>query len=434
MKKYLLRIITFLGLLTIILIQLTWLLNTYSLIKKEFGITTTSLLEKAVEEVTFKTLDRLPSGTMVDGKPKAEKNNIPEVVYLQESLVKMGMDISMNELYDIYKSRLKGFSPDIHFRLYKIEQENDSIYQETGEVLHSSYTVKTSPVPIRTDSSLSIQAEFTNPQTLYLNRMGLLLLSTAFMTIFVIGCIIYQIRIISNQNKIAQIREDFSHAMIHDMKTPLSSIMICANFLRTGKLDHKPDLKEQYFKIIDSEADHLLKLTDKVLTISKLENKKLEMVLATIELKPIFDHLIENFTAKSTKPVKFILNLHEEHMYADEEFMKEAFSNLIDNAIKYSKESVEIQITSESDEDYSILKFHDNGIGISKEDQRKIFNKFERASAVKRIKSGGPSGFGLGLNYVSQVVEAHHGKILINSIEGEFSEFIMYIPLAIKKL
>lgn len=209
---------------------------------------------------------------------------------------------------------------------------------------------------------------------------------------------------------------------------------MCANFLHSGRLDNKPDLKEQYFKIIDNEADHLLKLTNKVLTISKLESKKLEMKLDKVELNPIFNSLIENFSAKSTKPVNFTLHLHEDYIYADEEFMKEVFSNLIDNAIKYSKESVEIQITSEINDDYSIIRFHDNGIGISEKDQNTIFNKFERASAAKRIKSGGPSGFGLGLSYVSQVIEAHHGKILINSIEGEFSEFIIYVPLAIKNL
>lgn len=434
MKGNLLRIITLLGVLTIVLVQSVWLLNTYSLMKNEFSITATNVLEKAIEKEAFVMLNELPRGAMVDGKPVEEKNNIPEHIYLLESLAKSGIYISMEEVHKTYGGLLENTSQNNKFKLYKIKKDNDSIFDVAGEIASSSYTVKTAPIPIRSDSSLFIQAEFSNPWELFFSRMGLLLISTAIMMIFVIGCIIYQIRIIANQNKIAQAREDFSYAMIHDMKTPLSSIMMCANFLHSGRLDGKPDLKEQYFKIIDSEADHLLKLADKVLTISKLESKKLEMELDKVELKPILDNLIKNFSTKSAKPIAFVLNLQEEHIYADEEFIKEVFSNLIDNAIKYSKESVEMQITSENDGNYSILRFHDNGIGISEKDQKTIFNKFERASAVKRTRSGGPSGFGLGLSYVSQVIEAHHGKILINSIEGEFSEFIIYIPLVIKNL
>lgn len=434
MKGYLLRVVTFLGMLTIVLIQSIWLVNTYSLIKNEFSITATNILEKAIEDETFATMNKLPKGTHVIGKAIKEKNNIPENVYLQESLIKLGFDISMCELYDIYKSRLEQSSINTKFIIYKIKNETDSIYQVTGEEINSLYAVKTSLVPIRKDYSISIQAEFNNPSQLFFSRMGLLLVSTVIMMIFVIGCIIYQIKVITRQDKIAQVREDFSYAMIHDMKTPLSSIMMCANFLHSGRLDDKPDLKERYYTIIDNEADHLLKLTNKVLTLSKLEKKKLEMQLDTVALKPLIDNLIVNFTAKSTKPIQFIVDLHEEFICADEEFIKEVFSNLIDNAVKYSKESIVIRISSECNETYSIIKFHDNGIGISEKDQKSIFNKFERASAIKRTIHGGPSGFGLGLNYVSQVVEAHQGKVLINSIEGEFSEFALYIPLIIKKL
>lgn len=107
--------------------------------------------------------------------------------------------------------------------------------------------------------------------------MGLLLIATVILMIFVIGCIVYQIKIIARQNKIAQLREDFSYAMIHDMKTPLSSITMCTSFLHSGRLDDKPEMKEKYFTIVENEADHLLALTNKILTLSKLENHKLEM-------------------------------------------------------------------------------------------------------------------------------------------------------------
>ncbi|WP_368334421.1 sensor histidine kinase, partial [Phocaeicola dorei] len=83
---------------------------------------------------------------------------------------------------------------------------------------------------------------------------------------------------------------------------------------------------------------------------------------------------------------------------------------------------------------YTIIKIYDNGMGISEKDQRTIFDKFERASATKRTKFGGATGFGLGLNYVYQVIEAHEGKIYVNSIEGDFTEFTLFIPKIMEEL
>ena len=141
---------------------------------------------------------------------------------------------------------------------------------------------------------------------------------------------------IAKQNKIAKIREDFSYAMIHDMKTPLSSILMGTRILRSGKLDDKPERKEKYFDIMEDEEEHLLALVNKVLTLSKLEEGKLLLEKTEVELRPIIEDLIEKFTAKAEKQVEFALDLQEEKAYADEEFLKEALSNLIDNSIKYS--------------------------------------------------------------------------------------------------
>lgn len=106
-----------------------------------------------------------------------------------------------------------------------------------------------------------------------------------------------------------------------------------------------------------------------------------------------------------------LLTCKEEKAYADEEFLKEALSNLIDNAIKYSGESVQIKISSSASTDgYTHISVTDNGMGIPLKEQGKIFEKFERASAVIRNRKEGASGFGLGLNYVLHVVEAHHGQ------------------------
>ncbi len=432
MKHTYIRVITILGLVTILSMQYLWLYNTYNLVKKELSTKASNLLENALIAEFYQR--KIPAGTEINIKDSSiGEDDMPENAYLEEALAKKGSYISMKSLYIIYNKILKksGFKNEVI--IYQLRNKK-KIVSQYGKNIPSFFTLKTNLVPIRPDFSLTIQAELVNPNELFFSKMGLLLLSTAIMMCFVIGCIIYQIKIITKQNKIAQIREDFSYAMIHDMKTPLSSIMMCANFLHSGKLDSKPEIKEKYFTIVENEAIHLLNLTNKVLTLSKLESNKLEMSKSTFLLAPIIDNLIEKFVAKSTKKVDVETDLQAKEVYADEEFLKEAISNLIDNAIKYSNESVKIKISSLSNDLYTIIKVHDNGIGISDEDQKTIFNKFERASATQRTKSGGATGFGLGLNYVYKVIEAHNGKVFVNSIEGEFSEFIMYLPLTMKEL
>ena len=235
-------------------------------------------------------------------------------------------------------------------------------------------------------------------------------------------------------NKIFKIREDFSYAMIHDMKTPLTTIVMTLNFLHTGRLDDKPEKKEKYFQIAEGEADHLLTLTNKVLTISKLEQHKLDMQKEEIELIPIVDKLVDKFTAKADKPIRFIKDLQATEVYADAEYLEEVLDNLIDNAVKYSKESVEITLSSSCNDKHTVLRVYDNGIGISDKDQKVIFNKYERGAAGRRKRKQGASGFGLGLNFVQQVVEAHGGNIFVNSIEGEFTEFVISLPLLMQAL
>ena len=233
---------------------------------------------------------------------------------------------------------------------------------------------------------------------------------------------------IYRMNKIARIREDFSYALIHDMKSPLSSIFMILNFLHSGKLDGKPEMKEKYYQIAENEAEHLLVLTNKVLTISKLENHKQQMNKEKVLLTPILKELADKYLAQSTKEVHFAFDLKVKEVYAEAEYLKEIFSNLIDNAIKYSKESVEIRISSENHNSSTVIRVHDNGLGIADKYQRCIFNKYERGAAERRIRKGGAAGFGLGLNFVQQVIEAHGGNITVNSIEKEYTEFIIYLP------
>ena len=409
------------------MVQFVWLANSYNFVRDELMIQSTNMLEQAVMEETFSRLQHLPIGTKVKSRTEEDKGkNLPEFVYMQESLEELKSPIILDSINYIYKQLLlkNNYPSECMISISK----KDTIVQYIGNKPSTLFSLQTDKVPLRKDYSIVIQAQFTNPNGLFFGKMGLLLISTTILLIFVIFCIIYQVRIISKMNTISQIREDFSYAMIHDMKTPLSTIMMVQDMLKSGRLEGKPEIRNKYMNIAESETEHLFALTNKILTISKLENHKLEMNKTEVELTPIIEKLTEKFKAKAQKPVNFIIRLQAKTAYADNDYLGEVLSNLIDNAIKYSKESVEINITAEESERYTILKVRDNGLGISEADQRIIFQKYERAAAAKRSRRNGASGFGLGLNFVDQVIKAHDGRIFVNSTEGEFTEFTIYLP------
>lgn len=421
-------ILSVVGLIGAMALQIIWIYNSYELIKNDILNEGYATIEKALEEEGNMRFGKTPKGTEIMSGPT--NDTIPPMTYFYERLSDMGYPMSLHNLDSITAELLiqNGLGNKYYI---------DIINLKTGEKINgigtqkepSFMAVKPKYFPIRSDYTQVVQLIITNPNKTFLERMGLMLAGTFIIMLLVIVSISYQVRFISRFEKIFQIREDFSYAMIHDMKTPLTSIIMALNFLRSGKLDDKPVIKDKYFDIAENEADHLLTLTNKVLTISKLENHKLEMNRTEVELTPIIEKLTEKFKAKSQKTVIFITDIKAETAYADVEYLEEVLSNLIDNSVKYSDESVEIRISTARDDRYTVLKVYDNGFGISDKDIHLIFRKFERASAVKRNRRNGASGFGLGLNFVDQVVEAHHGKIFVSSIEGEFTEFTIYLPL-----
>ena len=418
--------LTFLGLIGALALQTVWLYNTYSLIKNNVFTECNKILEVSLNKETSIIAKQLPEGTRIIGG--ANTDTIPQATYLYEGISQLGYQLSLHRI-DSIAGRLLA-QKDIDCK-YSIKIVNTKDTETSIKIFPKAFiTIYSAIIPIKTDLSQGIQLVLYNPLASILNRMNILLVSTLIILSFIISCIIYQIRIIARMNKIFQIREDFTYAMIHDMKTPLSSIFTALYFLHSGRLDNKPETKEKYFTIAENEVDHLLTLTNKVLTLSKLESHKLEMNREDVPLEPIVENLTVKFTAKAQKPVRFTADLKAPMVYADKEYLEEVLSNLMDNAIKYSKpEGVDIRIRSELNEKYTVVKVHDNGLGISEADQRTIFNKYERAAAGRKKNKNRPSGFGLGLNFVQQVMNAHEGKVFVTSIEGEFTEFTLYFPV-----
>ena len=437
------RWIAVVGLIAIVELQYVWLVNTYKLTKESIQMKGEELFPEAALQEVFLRVSKTKKDSTVTMNVNFDAEKDMETMSNPGQWLMSYMHVSFQEI------ALKDFNRDVSF------MDLDSIYahmldsigfpavvascivDSTGRVMRSSSqldihgkgVLRTSPLPISHDGTRFLQGVITNPYRVIFRRMTLLLLATVLIMVLVIVCIIYQIRIIVRQDKIAKLREDFSYAMIHDMKTPLSSILMGTQILETGKLDTQPEKKARYFRILKEEGEHLLSLTNKVLTLSKLENHQLKLEKDTCCVRSMLEDLAEKYKAKAVKHIVYKWNLQADTVYADEEFLKEALSNLIDNAVKYSGEEVEITFSSGKLSNEYYIKVHDTGFGIPLKDQSKIFEKYERASASGRSRYGGPAGFGLGLNYVLRVAEAHGGRVTLESIEGEYSEFTIYLPV-----
>ena len=345
-------------------------------------------------------------------------------------------EVSLDTLALYVDSLLSVVSLDRNFTVMEVDADG-RILRQNNDLL-SKTSLKTRVFSTRRDQSRGIRLALNNPYPTLAKRLSPLFAASAIILVLFGVILLRLLHYLDEQKKMADLRNDFSYAMVHDMKSPLSSIIMGARFLHSGKVDDKPQIKEKYYSIIESEAEHLLALVNKLLTISKLENKKLILNKQNVNLQSIIDDIVEKAQNKTERPIRFTVDLLSKHVMADEQYLAEAISNLIDNAIKYSKPAtegagdessvIEISILSQSNDKYTLLKVRDNGIGISKDEQRIIFDKFGRAAVHEQNRKGGVSGFGLGLNYVDQVMQAHGGKVLVQSELGKYSEFTLYIP------
>ena len=259
-----------------------------------------------------------------------------------------------------------------------------------------------------------------------IGQMWMLAVVSILTCVALISILMEQLSIMDKQRALADFRYDFTYAMVHGMKTPLSSIIMGIKQLHSGKLDNRLEVKQRCFDIVEDEAQHLLNLVNRMLTISKLESKNLVLNNQTIALEPMLTNLLHKAKNRTAKPFAYSLSLQAKEIWGDEEYMQEVFANLIDNAAKYAKKDIRIHIHSVEHDRQVLITVKDWGIGIAKEDLPYVFDKFRQSASKEcayKVK-----GFGLGLNYVQQVVKVHGGNVSVKSKKDEYTEFTIKLP------
>lgn len=317
---------------------------------------------------------------------------------------------------------------DAGIRMCRYPSEELMIY--TGNPFPGILDFRTNMIALNKDSTVFIEGVVSSTTKYIFSSIWYLLVPLEILFLFICICVIFQIRLLYMQRRLEQFQKDFTYAMVHDMKSPLNSILMGAHSLASGKLANKPEKEQKYKQVMTEECEHLLALSGRVLLLTQLDKGHLQLNIEEVSLRPLIDDLIAKISLKTSKKIEFNTLYHRcETVYADAFCLREVLSNLLDNAIKYSRDEVKIDIICESEKGFSKIKICDNGLGIPVKDLSRIFNRFERSVAAARSGKGGATGFGLGLNYVQQVMLAHEGRVEVESEEGRFSEFTLYFPV-----
>ena len=216
--------------------------------------------------------------------------------------------------------------------------------------------------------------------------------------------------------------------MTHEFKTPLATISLAIDSLRNERVSSDKEKMQYFFGIIKDENIRMNKHVETILKAALMEKRELNLQMDKLSVHSVIKRVLENYGLQLEErggKIETDFKADYDIIMADDVHFTNVISNLIDNAIKYSKDNLLITITTYTNDKSFFIKIKDNGIGMSKETVRKVFEKFYRAHTgnLHNVK-----GFGLGMSYVKTIIDAHKGKISVESTLGEGSTFTVEMP------
>lgn len=267
-------------------------------------------------------------------------------------------------------------------------------------------------------------------QTLIWKEMIWFILGSILFTLIITTAFFITIRTLLKQKKLSEIKSDFINNMTHEFKTPLATISLAVDALKNEKVSGNREKTEYFTSIIKEENKRMNKQVETILQAALLDKQEVQLNLKRSLAHDLIVSALNNINLQvQEKNGKIDVDLGAENdlIMADEVHFTNLINNLLDNAVKYSKEDLQIKLSTRNTGNHLKIKIEDNGIGMNKETLHRIFEKFYRAHTgnVHNVK-----GFGLGLSYVKTMVDAHQGTIKAESVLGKGSTFTISIPLA----
>lgn len=294
------------------------------------------------------------------------------------------------------------------------------VFDESGSII-------TRPILVNPANNQFLLAKFDQPILYLIGHMAVQIIISLLLIAALIGTFIYLLKTISRQNRLAVLRKSFVNNMTHELKTPVATVMAAVEAVqRYGAKEDKVKMNK-YLDISQRELQHLAGMIEKVLQLDIDEVSGIALQLDKVHLVDIIEESIEVVKLGAKKDVNIILDIQSKDaiVLADASHMKNVINNLLDNAVKYSKDKVNITVQIVDHAESVVVKISDDGLGIDPVYLHSIFDMFFRVpnGDLHPVK-----GFGLGLAYVKQVVQEHRGTVRVESTKGKGTVFTINLP------
>lgn len=340
--------------------------------------------------------------------------------------------IDTNDVDSILRIELhnKGISAQFCYGIYGSEGTYFPMKTCDGakdSIMSSPYKINLAPDNVFI-SPKYLSVYFPSEKNYILQTMWLMLTGSAVLILVIIYVFYFTVSTILKQKKLSDIKNDFINNMTHELKTPISTVSLASEMLQDPSFEKSKDQLNHYVHIIKEENQRLGLLVENILQTAVLDKGEFKLRLQEIDIHEIIDRVLSNVKLQVEKRDGQILvekNTQEPVIHADRVHLTNVIYNLVDNALKYSEEKPLIKVSTKKVPEGMQISVSDNGIGISKENQKKIFDTFYRVPTgnIHNVK-----GFGLGLSYVKAVIEKHRGTVSVESEIGKGSTFIIVIP------
>lgn len=269
---------------------------------------------------------------------------------------------------------------------------------------------------------------FPNKKQFLLRKIWWTMASSGLLILVIVGSFGYSIQTIIRQKKLSEMKNDFINNMTHELKTPIATISLACEALSDKEIKQMEGMHDRYLGMIDAENKRLGEQVERVLQMAAIDRNDIALKWEALDLKDLVEMAVEKASLQveaRSGHLKVINNANFTQVQGDKTHLTNILVNLLDNANKYSEEAPEITIRIFNKSEDLLVAIQDRGIGMSKEATNHIFEKFYRVHTgnIHNVK-----GFGLGLAYVKNMVELHHGTITVDSEPGKGSKFTISIP------
>jgi two-component system phosphate regulon sensor histidine kinase PhoR len=331
----------------------------------------------------------------------------------------------------VLENQLKQNGIDLDYE-YAVRRDNMEVAYQSGNFAENNENqyYHTSLFPQDLFSRPGYLSVYFPRRTSFLFRsLGFMGISSVILTLVVILGFSLTIFIIFRQKRLSEIKNDFVSNMTHELKTPISTISLASQMLSDNSIPEEFKNLGNISRIISDESKRLGYQVEKVLQMAIFDRGRLKLKKKKTDINDLVHNVIVNFDLQVRNREGSLtgdLDAEKAVLEVDPVHLTNVISNLVDNAIKYSGESPEIRIDTFNRNGQVVIRVSDRGIGIKKEDQKRIFEKFYRVPTgnVHNVK-----GFGLGLSYVKKIVEEHRGNVSLKSEIGKGTEFEISLPL-----